>query len=467
MRPEDPVTTFADLKLSEQSLRALERAGFEHPTPIQARAIPPALEGKDVIGAAATGTGKTAAFLLPIIERLAGKAGTRALVLAPTRELALQIGAELERFGHGRHVRGAVVIGGVGMGQQTMAFRDRREVIIATPGRLVDHLQQGTAKLDQVEILVLDEADRMLDMGFKPQLTRILARLPKKRQTLLFSATIGGEVGEFARVNLHAPVEVSVARSGTTAARAEQRVFLCSQEEKPALLLALLARDDLSTLVFTRTKRRADRVAKGVERAGHKVARIHADRSQGQRRQALDGFKDGSYRVLIATDIAARGIDVEEIGHVVNFDLPHVPEDYVHRVGRTARAEASGLASAFCAPEEGDLLRAIEALTRAPLPRAEVPRDDETFVAEWARAAEGRVHQGVPPHRRPGAAGPSRRPSAARQRGGGHSHGHNRGVHAAAEPRGEGAAPAGRSGAGAAPARKPVTLGTWKPPRKR
>ncbi len=459
------MTTFADLKLSEKSLHALDRAGFEHPTPIQAQAIPPALAGHDVIGTAATGTGKTAAFLLPIIERLAGQTGTRALVLAPTRELALQIGEELERFGKGRHVRGAVVIGGVGMGQQTTAFRAKVEVIIATPGRLVDHLQQGTAKLDQVEVLVLDEADRMLDMGFKPQLTRILQRLPKKRQTMLFSATMGAEVADFAASHLHAPVRVEVARSGTTAARAEQRVFLCSQEEKQALLLALLAEDELSTLVFTRTKRRADRVARGVERAGLKVARIHADRSQGQRKQALDGFKDGRYRVLIATDIAARGIDVEEIGHVVNFDLPHVAEDYVHRVGRTARASASGLASAFCSPEELDLLRAIEKLTRAPLPRAEVPRESEVFKFEWSRAGEGRATQGVPPHRRPGAAGPSRRPATRRQAGAGHAHGHNRGAHT---PRAaEGGAEATPSGAAhAAGPRKPTQVGSWKPKRR-
>ncbi len=454
------MTTFADLKLSEKALHALERAGFEHPTPIQAQAIPPALLGKDVIGTAATGTGKTAAFLLPIIERLAGQPGTRALVLAPTRELALQIGEELERFGKGRHVRGAVVIGGVGMGQQTLAFKNKVEVIIATPGRLVDHLQQGTARLDQIEVLVLDEADRMLDMGFKPQLTRILQRLPRKRQTLLFSATMGEEVSQFAAAHLHAPVRVEVVRSGTTAARAEQRVFLCSQEEKQPLLLALLAQDDLSTLVFTRTKRRADRVARGVERAGHKVARIHADRSQGQRKQALDGFKRGQYRVLIATDIAARGIDVEEIGHVVNFDLPHVAEDYVHRVGRTARASASGLASAFCAPEEGDLLRAIEKLVRAPLPRAEVPREDEVFKLEWARAGEGRANQGVPPHKRPGAAGPSRRPPQRRQGGGGHAHGHNRGAHSPPP-----AAPAA-AGEGAG-TRKPTLVGSWGPPKKR
>ena len=287
------MTTFSDLKLSEKSLHALDRAGFEQPTPIQAQAIPPALAGKDVIGTAATGTGKTAAFLLPIIERLTGKTGTRALVLAPTRELALQIGEELERFGRGRHVRGAVIIGGVGMGLQTQAFKDRREVIIATPGRLLDHLQSGTARLDDVEVLVLDEADRMLDMGFKPQLTRILQRLPRARQTMLFSATMGGEVAEFAASHLRDPVRVEVARSGTTPARADQRVFLCSQEEKLPLLLALLSQDDLSTLVFTRTKRRADRVWKGVARAGHKTARIHANRTQGQRRQALEGFKDG------------------------------------------------------------------------------------------------------------------------------------------------------------------------------
>jgi ATP-dependent RNA helicase RhlE len=456
------VTTFRDLKLSEKSLHALDRAGFEQPTPIQAQAIPPALAGKDVIGTAATGTGKTAAFLLPILERLTGKTGTRALVLAPTRELALQIGEELERFGKGRQVRGAVVIGGVGMGLQTQAFRDRREVIIATPGRLVDHLQQGTARLDDIEVLVLDEADRMLDMGFKPQLTRILQRLPKVRQTMLFSATMGGEVAEFAASHLRDPVRVEMARSGTTAARADQRVFLCSQEEKLPLLLALLAEDDLSTLVFTRTKRRADRVWKGVARAGHKTSRIHADRTQGQRRQALDGFKDGTYRVLIATDIAARGIDVADIGHVVNFDLPHVAEDYVHRVGRTARAEASGRASAFCSPEEVPLLRDIEKLTRNLIPRAEVPRDTEVFKSESARAAEGRATQGVPPHRRPGGGGPSRRTETARKRGVGHGHGHNRGSHSPPPaPRSE-----ARSEGGGHPARKATLVGSWKPKRR-
>jgi ATP-dependent RNA helicase RhlE len=449
---------FADLGLSPESLRALERAGFEQPTPIQAQAIPPALAGGDVIGTAATGTGKTAAFLFPILERLSGKHGTRALVLAPTRELALQIGEELERFGRGRHVRGFVVIGGVGMGQQTTGFRERREIVIATPGRLVDHLQQGTARLDDVEILVLDEADRMLDMGFKPQLDRILARLPRKRQTLLFSATMGAEVSEFAGRYLHAPVRVEVIRSGTTAERAVQHVFLATQEEKLPLLLALLEADGLSTLVFTRTKRRADKVWKAVARVGHKAARIHADRSQGQRRMALDGFKDGTYRVLVATDIAARGIDVADIGHVVNFDLPYVAEDYVHRVGRTARMEASGRASSFASPEERDLLRGIEKLTRKELARASVPRESAAFAAELTRARASRQD-----------AGPRRDRSRHGQgRGGGDAH--RSGAHHA--PRGA-ASPAASavtghppSGGGGAPAR-PKLLGSWGGKRRR
>jgi ATP-dependent RNA helicase RhlE len=459
--------SFAELGLSQKALHALERAGFEHPTPIQSQAIPPALAGKDVIGTAATGTGKTAAFVLPILERLTGKTGTRALILAPTRELALQTGEELERFGRGRHVRGAVVIGGVGMGQQSAAFKERREVIVATPGRLVDHLAQGTARLDEVEILVLDEADRMLDMGFKPQLMRILAKLPKVRQTLLFSATMGAEVAEFARAHLKDPVKVEVARSGTTAERAVQHVFLATQEEKLPLLLALLEADDLSTLVFTRTKRRADKVWKSIDRAGHKVARIHADRSQGQRRMALDGFKDGSYRVLVATDIAARGIDVAEIGHVVNFDLPHVAEDYVHRVGRTARAAASGRASSFAAPEERDLLRGIERLTRVELPRAEVPRDSAAFTAELERGRTARATSG------PSVSHGGRRGHGGGSRGGGggrghgssagasHAGGHGGGRRAPARDgggSGHGAAPAGTGGGASS---KPKLVGSW------
>ena len=459
VREEHPLSStsksFADLNLSREALGALRRAGFEHPTPIQAQAIPPALAGRDVIGTAATGTGKTAAFLLPILDRLAGKTGTRALVLAPTRELALQIGEELERFGHGRRVRGAVIIGGVGMGAQAEALRQRREIVIATPGRLVDHLEQGNAKLEGIEVLVLDEADRMLDMGFKPQLDRILRRLPKQRQTLLFSATTAGEVADFAKAHLRDPERVEVARSGTTAARAEQQVFLAEQREKLPLLLTLLERDDASTLVFTRTKRRADKIWKHIGRAGHKVARIHADRSQAQRRMALDGFKDGTYRVLVATDIAARGIDVADIGHVVNFDLPHVPEDYVHRVGRTARAAASGRASSFSAPEERDLLHAIERLTRVVLPRGEVPRDAGTFQAELSRAAAAQADPGPsqPRHR-------TQPPPAARARRRGEPRPQRTG-----SPRAQHADAAG--GAGAGDGAKPRRVGSWGPKRPR
>src|SRR5437764_2756054 len=430
--------TFTELGLSQKTLAALGRAGFEAPTPIQAQAIPPALEGKDVIGCAATGTGKTLAFVLPILERLEGKHGTRALVLAPTRELALQIGAEMERFGHGRKLRSAVVIGGVGMSPQTHAFQQGVEVIIATPGRLNDHLDHRTARLDQIEILVLDEADRMLDMGFLPQLRRILEHVPRERQSMLFSATMAGEVATFSRENLRDPVRVDIVKSGATAERAEQQVFLVGEEEKTALLLALLEQDDLSTLVFTRTKRRADRLSKALARAGHKVSVIHGDRSQSQRDHALDGFRAGTSRVLVATDIAARGIDVAEIGHVVNFDLPHVPEDYVHRIGRTARMEASGRASSFASPEEHDLLRGIEKFTRKTVERAAVPREHDAFRDELKRRAD------MPP---PGQ----------------HVQRHQRREERPHQASGSTHSPRRRA---EAPAQPPRKLGSWKPRRR-
>jgi ATP-dependent RNA helicase RhlE len=506
------LNSFEELNLSPKTLSALKGAGFEHPTPIQAQAIPHALAGRDVIGIAATGTGKTAAFLLPIIERLGDRKGTRALVLAPTRELALQIGEELRRFARGRHLRGAVVIGGVGMGAQTDAFQKGSEVVVATPGRLVDHLQQGTARLDQIEVLVLDEADRMLDMGFRPQLDRILARLPQPRQTMLFSATTDGEVAEFSRKVLREPARVEVHRSGTTAARAVQQIYFASSREKMALLLALLQADEESTLVFARTKRRADKILKALKRAGAKAAVIHSDRSQGQRRMALDGFKDGTYRVLVATDIAARGIDVSDIGHVVNFDMPHVAEDYVHRVGRTARHAASGRASSFVAPEERDQLRGIEQLTRAEIPRADVPRDSDVFKAEMERAAASEAHPGAAGgrsgsaagrrgsgegHRREGGAGPpardGRRAPSGRHRSAAEGHGASATGHGAA-----GHGPGGRAaGAGShrapeggpapaeggrrvtgegnrvhgggrhPPSERPRLLGSWRPKRRR
>jgi ATP-dependent RNA helicase RhlE len=387
-------SSFSSLGLSSESLAALARAGYRVPTPIQARAIPPALAGNDVIGCAATGTGKTAAFVLPLVERLAGKRGIRALVLAPTRELAIQIDEHAARFGAARGVRTALLIGGVSIGPQQLALHSRPQLLIATPGRLIDHLESRNVSLQDIELLVLDEADRMLDMGFKPQLNRILAAVPRGRQTLLFSATMAGEVAAFAKNHLRNPTRVEVSRSGTTAERAEQRVYRVPQAEKASLLLALLAEDDLSTLVFTRTKHRTDRVAQMLERGGHRVSRLHSNRSQNQRQHALEGFKEGKFRVLVATDIAARGIDVAEIGHVVNFDLPHVPEDYVHRIGRTARAAASGKASSFCGPEETGMLRDIERLMRRSVPQAEVPRSSPVFQSAVTSAAARLAHPG-------------------------------------------------------------------------
>jgi ATP-dependent RNA helicase RhlE len=338
------------------------------------------------------------------------------------------------------------------------------EIVVATPGRLNDHLDQGTARLDHIEALVLDEADRMLDMGFLPQLRRILAHVPKQRQSLLFSATMAGEVADFAREHLRHPVRVEVARSGVTAERAEQQVFLVGQEEKTALLLALLEADQLSTLVFTRTKRRADRVAKALARGGHQVAVIHADRSQAQRRQALEGFRSGKYRVLVATDIAARGIDVAEIGHVINFDLPHVPEDYVHRIGRTARAEASGRASSFASPEEHGLLAGIEKFTRRAVERAAVPREHEAFRSEVLRRASALRERGEdarrPAHRagrHPGGHAPARHGGHAPARHAGHG-GSRHGGHA---PAGEGSSTDRSSG------HAPKRLGSWKPRHRR
>ncbi len=419
------VESFDALGLSPAALAALSGVGFTKPTPIQARAIPPAMQGLDVIGCAATGTGKSAAFALPILERLTGKQGTRALVLAPTRELAEQTAQQFAIFGRSRGMFAATIIGGSSMDAQNRVLARRPPVVIATPGRLVDHLQRGSAQLGMIEILVLDEADRMLDMGFRPQLEKIIQRLPAERQTLLFSATLGPEVAKFVKTaKLKNPVRVEVARSGATADRIEQVVYMVGQGDKIPTLMTLLAEDQLSTLVFTRTKHRADKVAKVLLAAGHATARIHANRTQAQRRQALEGFRAGQYRVLIATDIAARGIDVVNIGHVVNFDLPHVPEDYVHRIGRTARASASGSASSLVAPEERPLLADIERYIRQALPRKQIDRNSEAFQREVRRAAAAPPPKPSMPQRggggrnfgRPGQGG---RPSGGRPGGGG------------------------------------------------
>lgn len=374
--------SFKTLGLSAESLDAVRRARFASPTPIQAQAIPPALAGRDVIGCAATGTGKTAAYLLPLVERLAGAQGPAGLVLAPTRELVQQIAQEAAFFGEARGVTRAVVIGGTDMSAQVEALGQRPALVLATPGRLADLIKSGTANLSAVRMLVLDEADRMLEMGFLPELQQILAVLPRERQTLLFSATLGHNVTLFAQELLRRPVRVEVTPSGTPAARAVQKLYEVDADEKYPLLLSLLARDQLSALVFTRTRERAEKVQEVLKRAGHKSALIHSDRTQGQRRQALEGFRRGQYRCLVATDIASRGLDVEDVGHVINFDLPHSPEDYVHRIGRTARAGASGRASTFVTERDEETVRAIERIIRMPVPRAEVPRKDPVFLEE-------------------------------------------------------------------------------------
>ncbi len=365
-------SSFNNLGLSEAILRDIARTGFTEPTPIQAQAIPPGLAGRDVLGCAQTGTGKTAAFVIPLVERLAAgpKGHPRALILAPTRELAIQIQETIDKLGRSRHVFATTVVGGADMNAQVRGLRQRPDIIVATPGRLLDHMWNGTINLVHMKILVLDEADRMLDMGFAPQINQILEALPEERQTLLFSATLPTDVADLARASVKDPVRVTIGKSATAAERAEQALHHTTREDKTKLLLSLLAADRDSVLVFTRTKHGADRLGRALGNAGHKVATIHGDRSLSQRRAALEGFRRGTFRVLVATDVAARGIDVANIGHVVNYDLPNTPEDYIHRIGRTARVKASGRATSFITADDHVQLRAIEKLLGQPIPRA-------------------------------------------------------------------------------------------------
>ncbi len=373
-----PFTSFG---LHADLARATRELGFAKPTPIQAQAIPPALAGKDVLACAMTGSGKTAAFLLPILERLRAKprGKTRALVLAPTRELAAQIHAHLEELAVHTGVTGAAVFGGVGMAPQEHAFRSGVDVIAATPGRLLDHFQQPYARLEHLEVLVLDEADRMLDMGFLPDIRRVLKHLPQKRQTMLFSATMPAPIVELSREMLHHPVAVNLERKAAPAVGITQAVYPVPGELKATLFAELLRRDEIGQVIaFTRTKHRANRLADYLDRQGISNARIHGNRSQAQRTEALAGFKEGRHRVLVATDIVARGIDVESLGHVLNFDVPHLPEDYIHRVGRTARAEATGEAFTFVSPEEREDLGSIEKAIGKRLPEVRLPGFDYT-----------------------------------------------------------------------------------------
>ena len=370
---------FTGFKLHPTLLRGIKELGFTRPTPIQAEALPPAIEGRDILGCAQTGSGKTAAFLLPILNRLLAKprGTTRALIITPTRELAAQIQEDLQDLAVHTPVTSAAIFGGVGMGPQEHALRSGVDVVIATPGRLLDHMRHPYTRLGGLEVLVLDEADRMLDMGFLPDIRRILRNLPVKRQTLFFSATMPEPIVALTRDMLKHPVTISLQRKAAPAAGITQAVYPVPQDLKSALLIALLERGHMEeVLVFTRTKHRADRLFKQLVKQGIKAERIHGNRSQAQRTEALSGFRSGKYRVLVATDIAARGIDVEELGHVVNFDVPPVPEDYIHRVGRTARAQAVGDAFTFVAPDEEGDLKAIERAVGSRLPRVTLPDFD-------------------------------------------------------------------------------------------
>jgi ATP-dependent RNA helicase RhlE len=372
---------FAVFKLHPDLLRGIKELGFTRATPIQEQAIPPALEGRDLLACAMTGSGKTAAFLLPILQRLIGKprGTTRALVLTPTRELAAQIEEHLKQLAVHTPLSGAAVFGGVGMGPQEHAFRSGADVIIATPGRLLDHFKQPYAKLSGLEVLVLDEADRMLDMGFLPDIKRVLKHLPAKRQTLFFSATMPAPIQALTRDLLHNPATINLERKSTPAVGIRQAVYPVREELKPGLFVELMRRGDIgSVIVFTRTKHRANRLSDYLTKEGVANAKIHGNRSQAQRTEALEGFKSGRYRCLVATDIVARGIDVEQLEHVVNFDVPHLPEDYIHRVGRTARADATGDAFTFVSPEEEGDLTAIERAIGKRLPRVVVQGFDYT-----------------------------------------------------------------------------------------
>ena len=366
--------TFQTLGVSEPLLRALVTENYTHPTPIQSQAIPAILEGRDVLGLAQTGTGKTAAFGLPLLQRLsqdrtvAGPHGVRALILAPTRELAVQISDSLKTYGRHLHLRHTVILGGVSQGKQVEAMRHGVDILVATPGRLLDLVRQKQVRLDKCATLVIDEADRMFDMGFIKDVRKLVAALPKQRLSLLFSATMPKEVAHLVQEILHQPLRIEVSPQKVAVEIIEQSVYHVATQDKRGLLHKLLQDAAMKrVIVFTRTKHGANKVADQLGKNGFKADAIHGNKSQNARQRALESFREGKVRVLVATDIAARGIDIDDITHVVNFDLPNEPESYVHRIGRTARAGAGGTAIAFCDASERNLLKAIERLTRQPM----------------------------------------------------------------------------------------------------
>ena len=374
--PQHPVSTtekpFDSLGLSAAVLDVVRKIGFEHPTPIQAEVIPLALTGRDVIGLAQTGSGKIAAFVLPMAERLTHGRGVRGLILSPTREIALQTKAFLDLFGEHHAIKTACLIGGVKMRPQTEALKAKPDVVVATPGRLLDHMRQRHVALDAIEILVLDEADHMLDLGFLPQMRDVLRRVPRERQTMMFSATMPDSIEMIARDFMREPVRIDITPEGSAAEGITHRLYLVKESDKRNALLALLDEELGSTLVFVRRKIDAEWLYHILKQKGHPVTRMHADRSQGKRVQALAGFREGQHRILVATDIAGRGIDVPGITHVINFDIPENVEDYVHRGGRTARGAALGIESTIATWQDIPMVRQIEAILGEKIPRCTV-----------------------------------------------------------------------------------------------
>jgi len=367
-------SSFQNLGIAPKLLQILQSLKFTTPTPIQHKSIPSAIEGKDIMGIAQTGTGKTLAFGVPMIQRLAQAGGkNKGLVILPTRELALQVDETLRKIGGSLGLKTAILIGGENMGKQLRMLKANPHIIIATPGRLIDHLESRSVNLSTVSILVLDEADRMLDMGFEPQIKKILATVPKHRQTMLFSATMPNEIVNIAKAYMSLPLRIEVAPSGTAVELVEQELFFVQKHDKPQLLQNILKEYTGSILVFSRTKFGAKKIAAQIRAAGHTASEIHSNRSLNQRIEALNGFKIGRHRILVATDIAARGIDVTGIQLVVNYDLPSTAEDYVHRIGRTGRAGLAGKAISFAMPDQRAEVRAIERLIRSNLPIKQTP----------------------------------------------------------------------------------------------
>ena len=373
---------FSKLGLSPQVIEGVTAAGYAEPTAIQLRAIPLVMAGRDLIGCAQTGTGKTAAFALPILSRLDRHGAARALVLEPTRELAAQVETAIRDYGRFTDLRMVVLFGGAGYGKQDQGLRQGADIVVATPGRLLDHLQRGTLKLNQIEILVLDEADRMLDMGFMPDVRRIVERCPRNRQTMLFSATIPPEIEQLVKWALRKPETVEIGQRRAPAETVTHALYPVASDQKQAILDELLKRTDFDqVLIFCRTKHGADRVARKLQQQGHAVAVLHSNRTQSEREKALSGFRDGRYEVMVATDIAARGIDVQQISHVINYDVPHHPEDYVHRIGRTGRAQSVGDAFTIMTGEDVQEVAAIERFIGQKIPRVKL----EGFNYEFTR----------------------------------------------------------------------------------